>query len=171
MKPFRLVFEEGPLGVHGHATYKRGDLALVYAPPEDRVLTVQTKRVRAVDSLLGIYEHSVFLITDTLTLRFNENRILTSIDAYTNDQLWSHRDEEAPPITNGRGRLTIDWHLASDRVRVAGRPKFELQPERLHIYLQPAFRAEIYYEVGTGLTVGLGAGAIREIIIADLTVT
>jgi hypothetical protein len=173
MTPFRLVFEEGPLGAHGHATYKRSDLALVYAPAEDRVATVHMKRGRAIDPRFGIYEHPVFLIADTLTLRFGEDRALTGLDAYTNDKLWAHEEEESQVKLSGRGRLTIDWHADSDRVRLPGIPRFVLAPgaQRLHIHLESARASDAYYDVGTSLTVGLGAGAIREIIIADLAVT
>lgn len=172
MTPFRLVFEEGPLGAHGHATYKRSDLTLVYAPAEDQVPTIHLKRGRAVDPHLGIYEHSVFLIADTLTLRFDEDRALVALDAYTNEKLWVRGKEESQVKPRGRGRLKIDWHADSDRVLLPAIPRFVLAPnaQRLHIHLESEPVSDVYYEVGTSLAVGLAAGAIREIIISDLMV-
>lgn len=173
MTAFRLVFEEGALGTHGHPTYNRRDLALVYGPAEEQVPTIHMRRGRAIDARLGIYEHPVFLIADTLTLRFDEDRTLVALDAYTNDQRWALREEESQVKLSGRGRLKIEWHADSDRARLPGSPRFVFATgaRRLHIYLDSASTSNSYFEVGDGLTIGMEAGAIREIIIAELAVT
>ena len=129
------------------------------------------KRGGAADSGWGIYDHSVFLIADTLTLRFDEDRVLVALDAYSNSSRWSEANDDAPVEPEGRGQLTIDWQADSDRVVLQSTPTFALaqNAHSLHIYLDSAPAAHLYDEVGTGLTVGLAAGAIRENIVTDLT--
>jgi len=173
MTLFGLAFEEGAVGARGSATYKRKDLALIYSPPEDQVSTIHFKRGRLLDPSLGIYEHPVFLIADTLTLRFDEDRTLSALDAYTNADKWLRTDLVANVEPSGTGRLTIEWRSDADRVRLPDIPEFVFAEHvrTLHIYLGPASSLRRYFVVGEGLIVGIEAGAIREIIIAELAVT
>lgn len=170
MSLFTLAFKEGPLGTQGVATYTRRDLALVYARAEDRVPAVSLKRGRAVDAQFGIYDHPVFLIAETLTLKFDEDRALVALDAYTNADLWTPAEEESRMKPAGHGRLQIKLSSDSDRISLATSPRFGFArlARRLHIFLDSSSAAEIYFEVGTNLTVGLARGELQEIVISDL---
>jgi hypothetical protein len=173
MTLFGLTFEEGDVGARGSATYRRRDLALIYSPPEDQLPTIHFKRGRLLDPRLGIYEHPVFLIADTLTLRFDEDRTLSALDAYTNADNWLRTDLVADVELSGTGRLMIDWRSESDRVRLPDIPEFVFaeRVRTLHIYLGPASSLKRYFVVGEGLIVGIEAGEIREIVFPQLTMT
>lgn len=171
MKPFDLVFEEGPLGTDGSATYVRGEMALSYAPAADRVPTVSLKRGRAIDTSLGIYAHPVYLIADTLTMKFDDDRTLVALDAYTNADRWSPTAEEWNTKPIAQGRLQVRWNSDSDRASLAKRVTFAFArtAQRLHIRFDSASAPEVYYHVGAGLAVALKEGEIQEIVISAVT--
>jgi hypothetical protein len=172
MKYYELLFEVGPLGVDGSATYSRSDLTLLYAPDAERVPSIQVKGGRLSHGSPEMHAMSVYLLADTLTLRFNEERVLIAIDAYTNHTLWepSTQGAETP---SARGKLRIDWSLDTDRALLSGVPTYAISTDwrRLHIKFGPPRKSAAYYEVGFGLMVGLAEQELCEIIVEDLKVT
>src|SRR4051812_548248 len=100
-----LTFEEVPLGANGSAKYNRKDFALVYSTDADLVPAVSQRRGRLIDHEFNIYVRPVFLIADTLTLRFDEDRVLVGLDAYTNNARWDRAELSSALELQGIGRL------------------------------------------------------------------
>jgi hypothetical protein len=112
----------------------------------------------------------VFLIADTLTLKFDEKLTFVALDAYSNAALWE-RTEAVDVETVARGHLRIDWRVDSDRVRLPGAVRYTVSPDlrRLLIFVDQVDMPAVYTEVGSGLLLGLAGDMLRDIIITNIS--
>jgi hypothetical protein len=170
VKPYHLSLEPGPPGVDGVATYDRREHSLWYATEAERIPSISLKGGHPTARGVVVREESVFLIADTLTLRFNGERILVALDAYTNAALWE-RVEASEVVPVARGRLRVEWGADGDRVSLPGAVRYTVTSDlrQLHIHFDEYADAPVgYAEVGAGLLVCLERGTLREIVVTDL---
>lgn len=172
-----LKFIPGSLRVKGAGVYKSADMTLEYvapAPPSDS-LRAPEAAADVLDRSFGIdAPGDLLLIADTLTLTFSglEHR-LAGLDAYTNRQRWKVLESGAPPEIVEQGMLLLEpASLEDDRYSMQAAPRYETTSDArwVRIVLNDE-RADAYYEVASGLAVGLQGGNITDIYLFDVTFT
>jgi len=169
-----FAFHRGPLGSLGHGVYRRADYALFYEadavatnPSAPRTLADEIDDRLAIDYT----PPSFFVVADTLTLVFTgDPYTLVSVDAYTNEHLWTPCDQPFVPSLEGEGELRLvtgpddDGHAA-----LAVHPHYEAVPDRSCVRIilsnEPA---EGRYLVGRDLAIGLRDAAITEIVLLNV---
>jgi len=143
------------------------------APPSDSLRAPKVADV--IDRGFGLdAPRDLLLIADTLTLTFGglEHR-LAGLDAYTNRQRWKVVKSGAPPEIAEQGVLLLEpASLEDDRYSIQAVPKYETASDArwVRIVLNDG-RADAYYEVASGLAVGLQGGEITDIYLFDVTFT
>lgn len=117
------------------------------------------------------HNSNFYLIADTLTLKFEGvERRLSSIDVYTNIELWKKMESHDFPIIADQGAVVV-YNLPEDedRYSIATQPHYEFDQNKrwVRIILQDGL-AKAYYEVAHSLVIGLSDGQIIDIWLREV---
>ena len=166
-------FEKGAPGAKGRARYNDSDKYLTYDPDEnDGGSRIETKNLSdKIDVSFGIKrEKRLLLIADTLTIDFRGDQMaLHSLDACTNKELWNEDSRGRIPDVSGEGALSVDGEIDDDRCTIDSTPEYLYSRDGgyVRIIIRSGNAVE-YFNVGSGLVVGLDGDQIAEIFLLDV---
>mgnify|MGYP001771094166 CR=1 FL=1 len=172
MKPV-LKFRPGKLPAKEKCIYRADELMLVYEVSEPLSDSSGAPVLaKMIDQQFGLNKPTeLLLIADTLTLTFSgADKHLSSIDAYTNKQRWSTSSLRNVPESNDQGALLAEPDsFEGDRCSLGLTPMYEVASNRewVRVILNNEI-SDSYYEVASGLIVGLKSQAITEIFLLDV---